>query len=182
MRQLDEAIAAKVGDSLLNTEIDSDLVDDLPEIPDTLFTDDNEEENVTRIKPEATFEDANEDAMPEEYDEYPTTEVLLPQGGENKKAIVKKCRRDPDGLPMGVRNNNPLIDSREYEVEFPVGATDTFTANLIAKNMMPQVDAEGHSYSILSAIVGNRSYGKALSKDDAYISTKTEEPKLRQTI
>ena len=49
MRQLDEAIAAKVGDSLLNTGIDSDLVDDLPDILDTLFTDENEEENVTPI-------------------------------------------------------------------------------------------------------------------------------------
>ena len=42
MRQLDKAIAAKVGESLLDTEIDSYLIDNLPEIPDTLFTDDNE--------------------------------------------------------------------------------------------------------------------------------------------
>ena len=52
MRQLDEAIAAKVGGSLLDTDIYSELVDDLPEIPDIpeiLFTDENEEENVTPI-------------------------------------------------------------------------------------------------------------------------------------
>ena len=49
MRQLDKSIAAKVGDSLLDTEIDSDLIDDPPEIPDSLFTDNNEEENVTPI-------------------------------------------------------------------------------------------------------------------------------------
>ena len=49
MRQLEKAIADKVGVSLLDTDIDSDLVYDLPEIPDTLFTDDNEEENVTPI-------------------------------------------------------------------------------------------------------------------------------------
>ena len=82
---------------------------------------------------------------------------------------------------MGVRNNNPLLDSREYEVKCPDGATDTFTANLIAKNMMSQVDAEGNSYSILSAIIDHRSDGNTLSKDDAYISTKTGKPKLRQT-
>ena len=69
MRQLDEAIAAKLGDSLLNTEIDSDLGDDLPEIPDTLFIDENEEENVNPIEPEATLEDTNEDATHEAYDE-----------------------------------------------------------------------------------------------------------------
>ena len=181
MRQLDNAIAAKVGDSLLDAEIDSDLVDDLPEIPDTLFTDDREEENVTPIEPEAAFEDANEDATPEAYDEYLTAEVLLPQGGESKKGIVKRRKRDAEGLPAGVRNTNPLLDSRQYEVEFPDGATDTFTANLIAENMYSQVDAEGHSYSILSEIVDHRSDGNALSKDDAYISTKTGKPKLRQT-
>ena len=49
MRQLDEAIAAKVGDSLLDKEIEYDLVDDISDIPGTLFTDDNEEENVTPI-------------------------------------------------------------------------------------------------------------------------------------
>ena len=112
MRQLDKATAAKVGDNLLDTDIDSDLVDDLPETPDTLFTDDNEEENVTPIELEATFEDANEYVTPEAYDEYLTAEVLLPQGGENKKAIVNKRKRGPDGLPMGVRNNNPLLDPR----------------------------------------------------------------------
>ena len=81
---------------------------------------------------------------------------------------------------MGVRNNNPLLDSREYQVEFPDGATDTFTANLIAENMMSQVDAAGHSYSILSAIVDQHSDGNVISKYNSYISTKTGKAKLRQ--
>ena len=45
---------------------------------------------------------------------------------------------------------------------------------------MSQVDAEGHSNSIISEIVDHRSDGNSLSKDDAYISTKTGKPKLRQ--
>ena len=113
MRQLDEAIAVKVGDILLDTDIYSELIDDLLDIPDTLFTDDNEEENMNPIEPEVTFEYANEDATPEAYDEYLTAEVLLPQGGENKKSIFKKRKRGPDGLPVVVLNNNPLLDSRE---------------------------------------------------------------------
>ena len=112
MSKLDKAISAKVGDLLLYTYIDSDLVDDLLEIPDNLFTVDNEEENVTPIEPEATFEDASEDATPEAYDEYLIAEFLLTQGGENKNVIVKKRKCGPDGLPMGVRNNNPLLDPR----------------------------------------------------------------------
>ena len=67
---------------------------------------------MTLIEPEATFEDANEDATHEAYDEYLTAEVLLPQGGENKKEIVKKRKCGPNGIPVGVRNNNLLLDSR----------------------------------------------------------------------
>ena len=47
--------------------------------------------------------------------------------------------------------------------------------------MMSQVDAEGHSYSILSAIIDRHSDGNAVLKDNAYISTKTGKPKIRQT-
>ena len=82
---------------------------------------------------------------------------------------------------MGVRNNNPLLDSREYQIEFTDGANDTFIANLIAKNMLSQVDAEGHIYSTLSAIGDHRSDGNTLLKDDAYISNKTGKTNLRQT-
>ena len=55
---------------------------------------------------------------------------------------------------------------REYEVEFPDGATDTFTANLIAENLYSQVDEEGNSYSIFSEIVDHKSDGTAVLKDD----------------
>jgi hypothetical protein len=58
------------------------------------------------------------------------------------------------------------LDTREYEVEFPDGATDTFTANLIAENLYSQVDAEGNSYSIFSEIVDHKSDGTAISSDD----------------
>ena len=47
--------------------------------------------------------------------------------------------------------------------------------------MMSQVDDEGYSYSILSAIIEHRSDGNVISKDDTYISTNTGKPNLRQT-
>ena len=67
---------------------------------------------MNQIEPEATIQDVNEYATPEAYDEYLTSEVLLPKGCENKKSIVKKRKRGPDGPPMGVQNNNPLLDSK----------------------------------------------------------------------
>ena len=59
-----------------------------------------------------------------------------------------------------IRNANPLLDSREYEVEFPDGSIEAFTANLIAENLLSQVDAEGRSYSVLREIVDHRTNGR----------------------
>jgi hypothetical protein len=71
---------------------------------------------------------------------------------------VKQRKRDADGNPVGRRHDNPLlvVDTREYEVEFLDGATDTFMANdIIAEQstMYSQVDKDGNSYSLISEIV-----------------------------
>jgi hypothetical protein len=61
---------------------------------------------------------------------------------------VKQQKRDSSGNPVGVSNANPLLDTREYEVEFPDGAIDVLTANTIAESLYSQVDQEGNSYSV----------------------------------
>ena len=142
--QLDRDIAGKIRNSLPANDIPPELRAQQPEVPDTLFTDDQDDENVEPFEPEATKAEAD-DTTPEAYDEYLTAEVMMPHGGDMLKAIVKGRKRDSDGLPIGCRNNNPLLDSRQYEVEFPDGSTEAFTANFIAQNMLSQVDAEGRS-------------------------------------
>ena len=101
--------------------------------------------------------------------------------GTVAKAKVTGRKRDADGNPIGKRHCNPMLDTREYEVEFPDGATDVFTANIIAENLYAQVDDEGNSYSILSEIVDHKRDGSAVSKDDAFVAMKTEAPRRRQT-
>ena len=94
-----------------------------------------------------------DDFTPEEYNESLRAEVLLPNMGEMTKATVVGRKRDADGNPIGLHNSNPLLDTRrQCEVEFADGATDVFTANLIAKNIYSQIDAEINSYSIMSEI------------------------------
>jgi hypothetical protein len=64
---------------------------------------------------------------------------------------------------------NLLLDTREYEVEFPDGSIDVLTANAIAKSLYSQVDEEGRSYLILSEIVDHRKDRNAISCDNAKI-------------
>jgi hypothetical protein len=73
------------------------------------------------------------------------------------KAQIKARKRDADGNPIGWRHTNLILDTHKYKVEFPYGATDMFTANIIAENLYSQVDEEGNSYSIFSEIVNHKS-------------------------
>ena len=166
LASLDQKIREKIGDTLKDNEVDSELVADLPDLPDDIF--DDEDEVTEPMEPDASKDEAD-DYTPESYDHYLTAEVLLPHGGEAKKATVTSRKRDTDGKPIGKRHPNPLLDTRLYEVEFPDGSTKEITANLIAENMLSQVDNEGRSYAVLKEVVDHRTNGHAVSKDDGFV-------------
>ncbi len=97
------------------------------------------------------------------------------------KAKVIGRKRDADGNHIGRRNANPILDTREYEVEFPDGATDVFVANIIAENLYAQVDDEENSYMILHEITDHKRDGTAVTKDDGYEVTKSGGTRPRHT-
>jgi hypothetical protein len=108
---------------------------------------------------------------PEAYDQYLTANVLMDHGGgEAMLGTVKNWKWDSEGNPVGHLNMNPLLDTREYKVEFPDGSIDALTANAIAESLYSQVDEEGRSYLILSEIIDHhRKDGNAISGDNAKI-------------
>jgi hypothetical protein len=70
-----------------------------------------------------------------------------------RQGQVTRRKRDHQGRPIGIRNSNPLLDTREYEVTFPDGGSSSYLANTIAENLYSQVDQEGRSFTLLSEIV-----------------------------
>lgn len=144
--KLDTSIESKIGDSLVDDEIDNELIGHYPDVPDDVFLPDREDDiaaNHNAEMPEA------DDFTPEAYDEYLTAEVLLPDMGTVVKAKVTGRNRDADGNPIGKRNANPILDTQEYLVKFSDGATDVFIANIITDNLYAQADDEGkNSYAI----------------------------------
>ena len=68
-----------------------------------------------------------EEYTPETFDGYLTASVLLPRGGEVLTAQVVARKRDANGNPIGKANSNPILDTREYIVEFEDGAKDVCT-------------------------------------------------------
>ena len=110
-----------------------------------------------------------------EHDAYLNMEIGLPRGDDDGivHARVKRRAVDEDGKPIGKPSNNPILDSRAYEVEFIDGHTETLTANTIAKNMLAQVDEDGHRSLFIYEIEDFRRNGNALSKDEGTFTTRT---------
>ena len=109
---------------------------------------------------------------PESFDEFLSAQVLLPVGGELRRGQVTRRLRDHNGKPIGTRNANPFLDTREYEVSFPDGSSDAYTANIIAENIYTQVDEEGRSYTLLSEIIDHEEDTKVTSSETSRHTTK----------
>ncbi len=69
---------------------------------------------------------------------------------------VTKLKRDNDGNPIRRANNNPILDTREYIVEFDDSDVTKLTANLINKSMYMQHEPNGNHYVILDEIINYR--------------------------
>jgi len=57
------------------------------------------------------------------------------------------------GNPAGEHNNNPIFDTRIYQVEFPDGYTEEFSANIIAECLYSQANHEGRQHLLLNEII-----------------------------
>ena len=71
---------------------------------------------------------------------------LSQSGGKVEFGRVTKRLREKDGLPIGTAHNDPILDTRVYEVEFPDGHKASLSANAIAENLFAQVDDEGNRH------------------------------------
>ena len=79
-------------------------------------------------------------------------------------------------------DNNPMLNSIMYEVEFADGTVKEYGANIIAENMLRQVDSEGFSLALMEGIVDFRCDELvAVLIEEKYIITKTGLKRLRKT-
>ena len=97
-------------------------------------------------------------------DNYVGMELTMARGGEGEAlhATVKQRVRDIEGNPVGRANSNPLLDSRKYLVEYVDGTNEELTANVIAENILSQIDDEGRQQMMLSEIIDHRVLSDAI--------------------
>ena len=95
------------------------------------------------------------------------------------KATVIRRKTDHLGNPLGKAHANPLLDTREYEVELEDGTYDSYFANTIAENLFSQCDAEGREFNKIRDIIGHKTDGHALTKADGYYAVGNhQQPKM----
>ena len=114
-----------------------------------------------------------------EYDKIINAEVQLQLGDEISRGVVKRRAVGPEGKAVGAYDDNPKLNSMVYEVEFPDGQVKEYAANVIAENMLTQVDSEGFSVTLMEAIVDYRKkHGVAVDKPDQFVVTKRGQKRL----
>lgn len=140
---------------------------------DLIDEDDDFREEFQRIYNDDTVQEAD-DYTPEIGDDtYLNMEVALPREDDGPTfAKVTKRLRDANGIPIGVANDNPILDTRVYEVEYMDGRKASLAANAIATNMFAQIDDDGNRFVLLDSIVNHRTDGTELQHDDAFVTSR----------
>ena len=132
----------------------------------------------------------NDDSIPEadDYtpdvleDTYLNMKLALPRDGDGPEfAKVNKRLRDANGIPIGRAHDNPIMDSRVYEVEYLDGHKASLAANTIAVNMFAHIDDEGKCSVLLDSIPDHRVSGDQVLNDDAFITSKNGGKRWKQT-
>ena len=84
------------------------------------------------------------------------------------KATVKRRLINFNSTLIGQAHKNPLLDTRQYEVQLEDGTTDAYFANMIAENLYSQVDSEGKELLAFKEICDHRKNARAISIQDGY--------------
>jgi hypothetical protein len=190
--QFDADLLVRLNDENFRIPHNAELPDDSPHSWRQLWSDEDPDYNELHYAqaddssiPEVDHIEAIKD--PDEVytpdlpgDPYIDMEVLLSSRdtGESLAKVVGR-KRDSDGNPIGRANNNPILDTREYKVQFPDGHYETLAANVIAENLFASCDADGHRMVLLDEISDYRRTEDALTDATGWI-TKPNGTKYRR--
>jgi hypothetical protein len=86
------------------------------------------------------IDDIEEDSDVDIYNQYVGSHVRVPIGDDIRSQNVVRRKRELDGTLRGRANANSMLDTRTYEIEFPDGRIDEYTANVITEHMYAQCD------------------------------------------
>lgn len=136
---------------------------------------------------QAAYSTNVEDNLNGDSDEFEQLDTLI--GATIKKegpegviyGKVTRRSRDDRGKGIGTANKNPLLDTREYDVEYADGTYMKQQANTIAENIFAQTDDEGRESLLLDEIYGHRKDGNAIPLSNGFNQDKYGNKKRKVT-
>eukprot|EP00536_Pseudo-nitzschia_multiseries_P016348 jgi/Psemu1/45862/gm1.45862_g len=112
MESIDKSIESKIGDEVKDNA--SFFHENYPEPSGELFDEQpvrSPDLKLEMAEPEASVEDIDE------YDEYLGNEVIIERNDKRFRCIVKDKVRDLQNQLIGVRNENPILDTQLYKLQ-----------------------------------------------------------------
>ena len=145
-----------VYDSFINDEEDGTVKGEYNEEDFQLLTDSPEIDDI--------IDNIDEDRAANSYDSYIGAEVVMPdRKGDNRIKKVRK-RIDYGDISTTEGHYNSMHNKYLYEVEkFTDVTTEHLTSNIIARNMISQVDSEGHHYQVLTEVTEHKGYDRDIT-------------------
>ncbi len=143
------------------------------------------------LTPDPTYYDDINAMDPEYGDAEVTTEIgdnnlsselMLPKGGVMVKGCVTVRKRDWDGNPVGRANDNPILDTQSYIINFDDGDQTELTDNMIAESLYLQCNPDGNQYDLLEEIVNDQPLLAAIKLSDQKIVRADGKTNLKHSI
>lgn len=184
----DAAIEEKHGKSLTTPKSEAKSADEpsSEEIPE--FNDEEEEEGPDVTLPVPDMEDdvaidskGHRINLQPAYDKLINAEIILAHEDQNVRAKVKGRTIGDHGRQIGTYHRNPILNSIVYDVEMPDGTVKEYAANILAENLLAQVDEEGHNRLMMDEITDVRKNRDAIPKSDGYLVTRTGQRRRRRS-
>ena len=107
--------------------------------------DDDIEDNIQYLNPNNSpyHEEFIDNDLVESTDKMLGVKVQLPHRGNQLEGSIRSRKRDPSGNLIGTESTNPILDTRQYTVDFGNGDYGDYAANTIIENLHAQVDDHG---------------------------------------
>ena len=116
------------------------------------------------------------------YDKIINAEVLLQNGDEVQTARVLQRSIGHNGKVAGKYDDNPSLNSMIYDLEFPDGTVKEYSANIIAENMLTQVDSDGFTMTMMEGIIDHKvDTDVAVPISEMHVVTRRGQQRLRKT-
>ena len=100
----------------------------------------------------------------EDNGEMINTRIQIQRDGIVQEGRIVNQKRDAQGMLIGTRHANPILDLHECEVEFPDGSYSSYAANTLMENLYSQVDDHGRTEARLQGIIDHRVCNDAIDK------------------